>query len=98
MSDKKKAYLVFAKPRAVFFGYCTEQDLASDENSVTLTDAQMCIYWDAKCKGVLGLAKTGPIGGSRVTPAIKSLTIKEQIEGYAECSEEAIKQWKKEPF
>lgn len=96
MENTKKGYLVFAKPKAVFFGFATEKEMLKE--CPTLTDAQMCLYWSKDVKGVLGLAKLGPIGDSKVTPSVPSIHIKEKIEAFCECTEEAIKQWQKEPF
>lgn len=42
--------------RGVFFGFAKP----TENKTIRLRDAQMCVYWSADVKGVLGLASKGP--------------------------------------
>lgn len=75
MATKKKAttktnsglgrpVLVTTAHRGVFFGYAQ----STSGRTIKLRRARNAIYWDAECKGFLGLASVGPIGKSRVGP------------------------------
>ncbi len=56
--------LVTTSHRGVFFG------LAKDTSGTTihLRKARNVIYWTGACAGFLGLAKSGPMFGSRIGP------------------------------
>jgi hypothetical protein len=93
MSAKQKALLVTTEHRGVFFGYGER----TDGNVITLSDAQMCIYWSSEVKGVLGLATVGPLKGSRVTPAVPLITL-QKVTSVTECTPQAEKVWKQLPW
>lgn len=86
----KQALVVTTAHKGVFFGY----GIPSDADTIRLENARMCVYWDAAIKGVLGLAATGPLGSSRVGPAVPALTLRD-VTSVMEVSEEAIKNWEK---
>lgn len=92
MTTKKvKAVLVTTSERGVFFGYIPAVP-KTKPSSLKLSKARNCIYWSTETKGFLGLACTGPQNGSRVGPAVPSLTLY-GITSIAECSTEAVKRW-----
>ena len=91
--SKEVALLVTTLHRGVFFGY----GVSSDEKTITLKKAQMCVYWSADVKGVLGLASTGPSGSCRIGPAVPSITL-QNVTAITECSEEAEKAWHEQPW
>lgn len=97
MSDGRIPVLITTDKdkRGVFFGYIDPQD--ADKDTMRVTDVQMCVYWSADVHGVLGLAATGPIKGCRITKPAKAGVIK-GVTMVAECSEEAVKAWKKTPW
>jgi len=96
MSKDEKAYVIFAEPRLVFFGYMTDDEAGSD--SPTVSRIRQCIYWSSGTKGALGLASLGPAPGSRVSPAVLSHRIRTRVEGVALCSPEAVAAWEAEPW
>jgi len=85
--------VVTTKHRGVFAGR-----LVNRENSeVKLKDARVCIYWSTNTKGFVGLAVTGPIKGSRVSPAAPEMVIAD-VTSITLCSEQAEKQWENGPW
>lgn len=80
--------------RGVFFGALRSED----GDRVELAEAQMCVYWSADVRGVLGLASHGPTSGCRVTrtgvPAIRLSGVTAVIE----CSAEAVEAWRGAPW
>ncbi len=92
MDDKieKKALVVTTSHRGVFFGYGTP----TNEKVIKLENCRMCIYWSEDVKGVVGLAFTGPLKGSRVTPAAPSMTLQD-VTAIMEVTDKAIMAWEK---
>jgi hypothetical protein len=87
MKTKPKV-VVTTKHRGVFFG-----TLESREGTeCVLSDARVCVYWSQKTRGFVGLAATGPLTGSRVSPAAPRMEIVD-ITAILHCSDEAVKQW-----
>ncbi len=90
--DKPKV-VVTTKHRGVFFG-----TLESRENGeVVLSDGRVCVRWSKETKGFVGLAATGPMAGSKVSPAAPKMEIFD-ITSILHCSPEAIEQWESEPW
>lgn len=81
--------------RGVFFGYINPNDVHKDPLTVELV--QMAVYWSAEMHGVIGLAAIGPDKDCRITPAAPKGEIK-GISLVLEATEEAAKNWKKEPW
>ena len=77
--------------RGVFFGALMKQD----GDIVVLKDAQMAVYWSAKCHGVLGLASVGPQAGSRISPIIPQIEIN-GVTSIMDCTAIAAAEWRKE--
>lgn len=98
-SKTSKPVVVTTEHRGVFFGY-TELPVflhPADGNAITLTDVQMCVYWNEAVKGVVGLAATGPVSGCKVTAAAPSMLIRD-VTAVMEATEEAAKAWQTRPW
>lgn len=81
--------------RGVFFGYIDPKDI--DKETLRAEKVQMCIYWSAGVKGVLGLAANGPDSKSRVSAPVIAGTIK-GVTLVVECSDKAVAAWKSQPW
>lgn len=79
--------------RGVFFGY----GKVTDKKTIRLRDAQMCVYWSADVKSVLGLASTGPSRTCKIGPVVPAITL-QQVTSIMECSPEAEKGWQAAPW
>lgn len=88
-----KHVVVTTEHRGVFFGVLESKQ----DREVTITDAMVCVYWSASTRGFLGLAVTGPQGGSRVSKAAPRLSLS-GVTSITECTPEAIKQWEATPW
>ena len=93
MEKQKKPIIVTTAHRGVFFGY----GIPSDAQTIHLENVQMCIYWPAENKGVLGLASKGPLEGSRIGPVAPAIILRE-VTSMIEVTPEAEKQWRKMPW
>ena len=94
MSDQGTPVVVTTEHRGVFFGYLHGNRDAPD---VELRDAQMCVYWSASVRGVLGLAATGPDDKCRVTAPVPSITL-HKVTAVMGASDEAVKAWLARPW
>lgn len=74
--------------RGVFFGELERRD----GTEVVLVNARNCLYWSKETKGFVGLAATGPLSGSRISPAAPKLELV-GVTAVLHCSEEAAKRW-----
>ena len=91
-----KAVIVTTKHRGVFFGYVAEDAVKID--IIDLKNPQMCVYWHASVRGVLGLASHGPNKDCRISPVgVPSIQLR-GITAVIECSEQAEKAWKEAPW
>ena len=79
--------------KGVFYGTLDSYD--PDKQYCVLTDARMIVYWSAETKGVLGLAKTGPAKGSRVTPFVKKIELN-GVTSVIDCDDKAVEKFKEE--
>ncbi len=95
MNDKnKKQFLVVTTThKGVFAGY----GIPTDESTIRLEQARMCVYWSADIRGVMGLASTGPGKQCRVGPAVPVLTLRD-VTAVMEVTPEAEVAWNKEPW
>ncbi len=93
---KPRPVVVTTEHRGVFFGFLSGTSKPSD-TVVTLTDAQMAVYWSADVQGVLGLAATGPSKNCKVTPHIPKLTL-QGVTAVLECTERAVAAWQARPW
>lgn len=88
----ERPVLVTTSYRGVFFGYA--KDTSGDV--IKLRAARNVVYWPTQQKGFLGLAKDGPLSGSRVGPPadieLRSITC------IAEVTPEAVARWEAAPW
>lgn len=87
--------VVTTEHRGVFFGFLNGQ--ADTEKALSLTDAQMCVYWSADVKGVLGLAATGPTKKCRITPSVPKMTV-QAVTAVMDATPEAVTAWQSKPW
>ena len=87
----KNYKVVTTDKRGVFFGVVTNKK----KDSLTLKEAQMCVFWSSEIRGVLGLASSGPNANCRVTKKIPSIDLN-GVTSIMDCTKEAIEEWKKE--
>jgi hypothetical protein len=95
-TSKTRPVVVTTEHRGVFFGHLTE-DADRDSKTITLTGAQMCVYWSADVKGILGLAATGPVKGCKITKAVPRITL-QAVTAVIDATDEAVKAWRDRPW
>lgn len=93
MNTKQVPLLVTTLHKGVFFGY----GRPTQNKTVRLTNAQMCVYWDSETKGVLGLAAQGPSANCRIGPAVPAITLQD-VTSVTEASSEAAEKFKQAPW
>ena len=89
----KQPLVVTTAHRGVFFGYGER----TDESTIRLEQARMCVSWPPENRSVVGLASDGPKKGARVGPAAPAITLRD-VTAVMEASEEAAKAWEKGPW
>lgn len=92
-NSKAIPLIVTTAHKGVFFGYGTP----SDEKTIRITQARMCVYWSSDVKSVVGLAATGPTKGCKIGPAAPALTIQD-VTCIMEVSETAKAKWEEAPW
>jgi hypothetical protein len=95
-TKSKRPVVVTTEHKGVFFGHVAN-DHDDTTESVFLTDAQMCVYWDTNVKGVLGLAATGPTSSCKVTAPVPSITLR-GVTAVMGASPSAVKAWEAKPW
>ena len=93
--EAKRFVVVTTEHRGVFFGNLNGDDPTS--KVVTITDAQMCVFWTADVQGVVGLATSGPSKSCRVTPAAPKITL-QGVTAVMEATPGAAEAWRKRPW
>ena len=94
MKAKAGVYLlVTTAHRGVFGGV----GVPTDKSTIKITEARMCVFWDASMKGVLGLAVAGPGPNCRVSQAVPSLTLRD-VTAVVEATPEAAAAWRNAPW
>lgn len=88
MSSKLRPVLVTTEFRGVFFGWA--DDTSGD--SVKLTNARNCIYWDSSIGGFGGLASDGPNAQCRIGARVPVLDVR-KVTSVAEVTEQAAAAW-----
>lgn len=81
--------------RGVFAGLIKPED--SDKQTMEVEELRMAVYWSSDMHGVLGLASMGPSKSCKISPAVKRATL-QGVTAVVELSDEALKNWKKEPW
>lgn len=92
-SDKRKFLLVTTLHKGVFAGY----GIPTEEKTIRLEEARMCVYWSADVHGVVGLAAKGPSKTCRIGPAAPSMILQD-VTAVMEISAEAEAKWKEQPW
>lgn len=85
-----KPLLITTAHRGVFFGYGEP----TDQKIIRIERARMCVYWSSECKGVMGLASTGPTKNCKIGPEVPAIILQE-VTAVTEVSEVAAKEWEK---
>jgi hypothetical protein len=95
--DNKVAALITtdSTKRGVFAGFIDKNDF--EKETLFVEELRMCVYWSSDMHGVLGLASQGPSSSCKISPAVKKALIK-GVTAVVELSDEALKNWRKEPW
>jgi hypothetical protein len=95
MSSVKKSIplVVTTIHKGVFFGYGQK----TNEKTITIEKAQMCIKWESSIRGIFGLAATGPDCNCKISPSVPSVVIQD-VTSVIECTLEAAEAWSKKPW
>jgi len=94
MAKKRHVVVTTDKSRrGVFFGVL----VSHDGDVVVLKNAQMAVYWPVEVHGVVGLAATGPLKGSRISPPIPRIELN-GITSIMDASVEAVACWEAKPW
>jgi len=86
--NNKIPLLVTTEHKGVFFGY----GVPTENKTIRLENARMCVYWSTDVKGVLGLASGGPTKDCKIGPAVPNITLQD-VTSVSEVSDGAAKQW-----
>ena len=89
--------------RGVFFGEVVSYDLAREvtdaagvttktPSTIVLKDSRVVVYWPAEVRGFVGLAYTGPLKGSRISPPAPIAQYTD-VTGLLVCTPDAAKAW-----
>jgi hypothetical protein len=90
---KKIPLIVTTLHKGVFFGYA----VPTTSKTIRLENAQMCVYWSADIKGVVGLASIGPSANCKIGPIAPAITL-QAVTSIMEVSQQAEKKWKLQPW
>ena len=91
---ERRPLLVTTEHRGVFFGYGVPDIL---QQTITLTDARMVVYWSQDMRGVTGLASIGPSKTCRVSHPVPVLYLT-GVTALMECTDDAVKQMEAAPW
>ena len=90
---KTQPLMVTTEHRGVFFGY----GVPTNEKTIRLENARMCIYWSNDCKGIVGLASVGPTASCKIGPAAPAITILD-VTAVFEVTKLAEEKWASQPW
>jgi hypothetical protein len=93
-TKSERAVMVTTAHRGVFVGYTTD---AADADTITLTRARMIVYYSRETRGVLGIAGRGVAPGSRVSPPVDCIVLR-NITAVVDATPEAAAAWEAEPW
>ncbi len=79
--------------KGVFFGY----GMPTNDKTIRLEKAQMCVHWSADVRGVTGLAAHGPTKGCRIGPPAPAMILQD-VTSIMEASKEAASKWEGAPW
>jgi hypothetical protein len=91
-ATKPRPVLVTTEHRGVFFGYASN----TTGSTIKLSRGRNVLYWSADCHGFIGLAKVGPMPGSKVGPAA-DIEVR-AITSVVEVTPEAVVRFEAEPW
>lgn len=94
-SKSEKPVVVTTEHRGVFFGNLNGSD--PESKVITITEAQMCVYWTSDVQGVVGLATSGPSKSCRVTSPAPKITL-QGVTAVMDATPEAAKAWRSRPW
>lgn len=94
MENGKRKVVVTTKDRGVFFGTLEKR---VDATTVVLSDIRMCVYWSKETQGVVSLANTGPMPGSRVSKAAPNGEVL-GVNLVLSCTDKSAEVWESEPW
>jgi hypothetical protein len=94
-NGSERAVVVTTAHRGVFVGHTTEP--SNTVEAIDLVRAHMIVYWAAGNRGVLGIASKGPVAGSRVSPPVRSIGLR-NVTAIMDASDEAVAAWEKAPW
>lgn len=92
---KTRPVVVTTEHKGVFFGLCEAEDTTA--RTVTIAEAQMCVYWASDVQGVVGLAASGPSKSCKVTPPAPRMTLTGTT-AVMDATEAAATAWKERPW
>ena len=92
-TKQQKPVVVTTAHRGVFVGLLE----ASTVDTVTMTNAHMVVYYSAGTRSVMGLASKGPQRGSKVSPAVARIVLR-NVTAVIDATPEAQAQWESEPW
>lgn len=86
--------MVTTEFRGVFFGY---MENPPSDGTITIKQAQNCVYWSQDVRGFMGLASSGPTKNCKVGPAVPSITL-HKVTAVVEVTPEAAEKWRQAPW
>ena len=92
--SKERCVLVTTAHRGVFVGHTSDKP---DAETIALTKARMVVYWGPECHGVLGVAAKGVSRGSKLSPAVDRIVLR-NVTSVVDCTPEAEKSFSTEPW
>ena len=93
MKKENIPLIVTTAHRGVFMGY----GQVTTDKIIRLENARMCVYWASDCKGIVGLASTGPTKGCKIGPAAPAITIQD-VTAIFEVTKQAEALWNSQPW
>ena len=87
---KKVPVVITTEFRGVFFGLADEDTLRDE--TIELTNARNCLYWDTGTRGFMGLAETGPNSNCRIGATAPTF-IARKVTGVLICTDKAAAAW-----
>lgn len=90
--NSERPVLVTTEYRGVFFGYASD----TSGDTIVLTKARNCIYWDKSVGGFLGLASRGPGPNCRIGAVVERLEVR-KITSVSDVESDAVKKWETAP-
>lgn len=91
----ERPVVVTTAHRGVFVGYTA--DRSDDPETIELVRAHMIVYWAAGNRGILGIAAKGPVNGSRVSPQVTRIILR-NVTAVMDATDEAAKAWEAMPW